>query len=162
MRRMFLPGVLALLLALSGCVYAQDAGGQSESSSAVSPDDGEADGTVPAESTNAPVDEPTEVPTDEPIEGQPSEDPGSPGEPITVPDEDTSGPSDMLTAIRLTVAQHGVDLSADQIAAAADDTCDQLAAGADRGSIVALPGDLPADANQTLVHLAADEYCPIR
>ncbi|KTR95168.1 hypothetical protein NS220_06765 [Microbacterium testaceum] len=163
---MFLPSTLALLLVLAGCVYTQDAGEQSGSAPPASPRESGTGDTVPAESadavTDAPVDRPADVPTDEPSEGQPIEDQGSPGGPIAAPDEDTSGASDMLTAIRLTVAQLGVDVGADRITAAADYTCDQLAAGADRGGIVALTGGLPAGANETLVQLAADEYCPIR
>ncbi|BAJ75333.1 outer membrane receptor proteins, mostly Fe transport [Microbacterium testaceum StLB037] len=154
---MLIPGVLALLLALSGCVYAQDAAEQSEPApTAFSTQDG-TDSAVSAEPTDAPVDEAGGAPTDAPVD-----DPGIPGAPIAVPDEDTSGPSDMLTAIRLTVVELGGDVGAEQVASAADYTCDQLAAGVDRGSIVALQGDIPAGANETLVQLAADEYCPIR
>jgi hypothetical protein len=161
MRRVFVPGVLALLLALSGCVYTQDAAEQPDPAATASPTSSGTDGAAPAEPTDAPSDAAGDAPTDDPTD-PPVDDPGIPGAPITVPDEDTSGPSDMLVAIRLTVAQYGVDVGADQIASAADYTCDQLAAGVDRGSIVALPGDLPAGSNETLVQLAADEYCPIR
>ena len=153
MRHVLVPGVLALLLALSGCVYAQDAAEQSEPALAMTPTPAETGSAVPAEPTDEPADAPT---------GEPTDDSGMPGDPIAVPDEDTSGPSDMLTTIRLTVAELGIDVGAEQIASAADYTCDQLADGVDQVSIMALPGDSPAGANETFVQLAADEYCPIR
>lgn len=77
----------------------------------------------------------------------------------TAPDTKTQ---DVLVGIQLTVAGYDVVVNADQIKAAAEYTCDQVAAGADRSTIVALTGDIPPRANEALVQLAADEYCPIR
>ena len=51
---------------------------------------------------------------------------------------------------------------ADQIKTASDYTCDQLAAGVDEESILALTGDIPEGANRDLVTAASNDYCPIR
>lgn len=69
---------------------------------------------------------------------------------------------DVLVGIQITVAGYDVVVNADQIKAAANYTCDQLDAGAEEKSIVALTGDIPDRANSTLVQMVADEYCPIR
>ncbi len=53
-------------------------------------------------------------------------------------------------------------VNADQIKSAANFTCDQLESGVDKTTIVALTGDIPANANRVLVELSANEYCPIR
>lgn len=68
----------------------------------------------------------------------------------------------VLTGIQLAIDSYGIAVNADQIKSASDYACDQIAAGVDPDSIVALTGDIPEQANRDLVQLAADEYCPVR
>lgn len=70
--------------------------------------------------------------------------------------------TDVLVSIQLTVASYEVVVNTDQIKTAADYTCDQIAAGAEERSIVALTGDVSPAANADLVQMSADYYCPIR
>lgn len=81
---------------------------------------------------------------------------------VTATTPPPSKAEDVLVGIQLTVAGYDVVVNADQIKSAADYTCDQVAAGADQKSIVALTGDIPQGANADLVQMSADFYCPIR
>lgn len=81
---------------------------------------------------------------------------------VTATTPPAKDPTDVLVGIQLTVADYDIVVNADQIKSAADYTCDQIAAGADERSIVALTGDIPTGANTDLVQMSADFYCPIR
>ncbi|WZH36232.1 MAG: hypothetical protein PIR02_15910 [Microbacterium enclense] len=141
MKRGLVPaGLAVLVLALSGCVSVQT----SEERVEVTPG---ASGTYSAGDTTVVV--------------EPSEAPATPVEVSATPTPPTKATS-VLTAIQLTVASYGVDVMADQIKAASDYACDQLAAGADADNIVALTGEIPEGANRDLVTAAKNDYCPIR
>ncbi|MDF2990807.1 MAG: outer rane receptor protein mostly Fe transport [Microbacterium sp.] len=139
MKRALVPGVLVLLLALSACSGTETTGGRSDATPAAT--------TTQAGAERAATQSP-EVPA-QPVE-------------VSAAPEQSQGATDVLVAIQLTVADYGVDATADQIKAASDYTCDQLDSGADRSGIVALTGDIPPLANEALVQLSADSYCPIR
>lgn len=97
------------------------------------------------------------------VEAQPSTTPTQAGPvEVTATTPPPSKAEDALVSIQLTVAGYDVVVNADQIKTAADYTCDQLAAGADQGSVVALTGDIPTRANEALVQMSADYYCPVR
>lgn len=95
------------------------------------------------------------------VEPPASSTPAAPVE-VTATTPPPSKAEDVLVGIQITVAGYDVVVNADQIASAANYTCDQIAAGVREDSIVALTGDIPERANATLVQMAADEYCPIR
>lgn len=81
---------------------------------------------------------------------------------VTATTPPPSKAEDVLVGIQITVAGYDVVVNADQIASAANYTCDQIAAGVGEDSIVALTGDIPVRANEALVQMSADYYCPIR
>jgi ABC-type glycerol-3-phosphate transport system substrate-binding protein len=92
---------------------------------------------------------------------EPSETPATPVE-VTATTPPEAKAADVLVNIQLTVAGYDVVVNADQIKSAANYTCDQLAAGVDEKSIVALTGDIPVRANEALVQMSADYYCGVR
>lgn len=145
MKRALSPGVLVLLLALSGCVNVETSESRVEVTPGASGTYSDGDSTVVVE----------------PLTAEASEPPAAPVE-VTATTPPPAKVTDVLVGIQLTVSGYDVVVNADQIKSAANYTCDQLAAGVDESAIVALTGDIPDGANETLVQMAADEYCPIR
>lgn len=79
------------------------------------------------------------------------------------PETDTAQEAaDFLVKMQLALDNWGVTLNADEVRAASDYVCDELAAGTPADQITALVGDVPSYANADFVDLVQQGYCPVR
>lgn len=82
--------------------------------------------------------------------------------PASAAEDSTGEAQQFLVKMQLALDNWGVTMNAAQVSSAANYVCDELAAGAPLGEVVAITGDVPDYANGDFVDLVGQGYCPIR